>query len=221
MGKYKLLGKWLADIKEDCITLSFEELEKILRFRLPPSSRTYRAWWANDKTHAQAADGWLRSGWKVDSVDLQKGIVTFKRRASNFERVFQQLLSSPPVPIERKNLPGRDLGTQKLEEVINRKEPVITGGVYRIFEKDTNKTIYVGETVDFRQEIYHNILMGNHILKKRLIERHGSEENAKQYLKNKCLVQYILIPDETRRKELEKYAKERLKPLYQSHLNRH
>jgi len=81
MGKYELLCKWLAYKEEDCITLSFKQLEEILGFRLPPSSRKYRAWWANDKTHVQAADGWLRAGWKVDSVDLRKEMVTFKRNA--------------------------------------------------------------------------------------------------------------------------------------------
>lgn len=63
------------------ITLSFQQIEAILGFNLPPSARKYREWWANpsiprDHPYAQA---WLAAGWKVDIADLQAERIRFRR----------------------------------------------------------------------------------------------------------------------------------------------
>lgn len=79
MGKYDALGRYLGGLNEELKTLSFDEVWGILGFALPMSASTHRPWWANDETHVQAVDGWLSVGWKVESVDLQRQIVTFKR----------------------------------------------------------------------------------------------------------------------------------------------
>ena len=79
MGKYEALGSYLSKLRKESEFLSFTEIEKILGFPLPDSARAYRAWWANDKTHVQAMDGWLSSGWKVDSVDLNEEVVAFSK----------------------------------------------------------------------------------------------------------------------------------------------
>ena len=95
------------------------------------------------------------------------------------------------------------------------------GGVYRIFEKGATweSSIHVGETGNLRQRIYRNHYMGNRrasIMKKKLIEsgRFGDEAAVKQYLRNRCLVQYIEIPDESLRKFFEHFAISILKPRY-------
>ncbi|MCD6562785.1 MAG: hypothetical protein J7K23_02560 [Thermoproteales archaeon] len=78
MGKYDKLGDILRKKDSDIFTISFKEIEKRLGFTLPKSAYRHRAWWANDMTHSQAR-AWLNVGWFVKSVDLKKGLVTFKR----------------------------------------------------------------------------------------------------------------------------------------------
>jgi len=80
MGKYEALAKYLSSLKgKNEVSLKFAEVEDILGFQLPRSASIYRPWWANDKTHTQAIDGWLNVGWTVKSVDLERKIVVFER----------------------------------------------------------------------------------------------------------------------------------------------
>ncbi len=77
--RYEALGTYLSKIKDDAVTLGFEDVEKILNAKLPESAKKYRAWWGNDRTHSHAVKGWLNTGWKVKSVDLNNQIVEFER----------------------------------------------------------------------------------------------------------------------------------------------
>ena len=40
---------------------------------------TSRHWWANDRDHTQARNGWLAAGWLVEAVDLERQLVTFRQ----------------------------------------------------------------------------------------------------------------------------------------------
>lgn len=79
MGKYRNLGMHLSRLGKSQVQLSFGEVEKILGFPLPNSAIKYRPWWANDKTHTQAKDGWLHFGYGVAMVDFQRKTITFKK----------------------------------------------------------------------------------------------------------------------------------------------
>jgi hypothetical protein len=74
-GKYTPLEKYLKALtgnKQD-VTLSFEQIERILNDKLPASAHRHQAWWANEKEGSHVhAHSWLNAGWKVDSVN-QKG----------------------------------------------------------------------------------------------------------------------------------------------------
>jgi hypothetical protein len=59
-------------------TMSFAEIEDLVGI-LPPSAHSWRAWWANDRSHVEAKDGWLAVGWEVESVDQPRETVTFRR----------------------------------------------------------------------------------------------------------------------------------------------
>ncbi|MGQ4834406.1 MAG: DUF7662 domain-containing protein [Candidatus Asgardarchaeia archaeon] len=77
MGKYIALGRFLINQNNEEIRLTFDEIENILGFPLPESAKKHRPWWANDRTHVQAVEGWLNVGWQVKQVDLIKRKVTF------------------------------------------------------------------------------------------------------------------------------------------------
>lgn len=98
--------------------------------------------------------------------------------------------------------------------------PLQKGGVYRIFEKGSTwqNSLYVGATASLRNRVYTNHLMGDSVagLKGKLIkeDRYNNENDIKEYLQSKCLVQYILIPDENLRMLFEHFAISILKPQY-------
>jgi hypothetical protein len=82
MGKYVPLKRFLeaAPKSQKSVTLSFAQVEVILRDTLPPSARNRRQWWANDETHVQAR-AWLVAGFEV--ADLKTQIVFFVRKKRN------------------------------------------------------------------------------------------------------------------------------------------
>lgn len=80
MSKYKNLVRHLMNLDAEAVEYTFDEMKKILGFSLPDSSRIFRPWWANDKTHVQARDGWLKAGWDVTFVDLNEKIVRFGKK---------------------------------------------------------------------------------------------------------------------------------------------
>jgi hypothetical protein len=59
--------------------MSFEAIETVIGSNLPPSTFAHRAWWANHRSHPEAKDGWLAAGWLVDSVNLTRKTVAFRR----------------------------------------------------------------------------------------------------------------------------------------------
>ena len=71
--KYYPLKKHLS---QATITLSFDEIEKILDDKLPESAYQYREWW-QDKGHSHSY-AWLEAGWSFKSVDFGN-TVTFEK----------------------------------------------------------------------------------------------------------------------------------------------
>jgi hypothetical protein len=71
MKKYRPLGDHLVKQSEVSVSLTFQEIERILGFSLPPSAYSHRAWWANSLSHPQAGS-WLNVGWKVSKVNIEQ-----------------------------------------------------------------------------------------------------------------------------------------------------
>lgn len=95
------------------------------------------------------------------------------------------------------------------------------GGVYRIFEKgaDWRSSVYVGKSGNLQNRIYRSHLMGNQSvspLKRKLIQdgRCTDEKAVKRYLRDNCMIQFVLINDEAERMWFEHFAIAVLKPLY-------
>ena len=107
MGKYSRLAKYLFEVKEDDITLSFDEVKSILGFPLPKSAFKYNPWWSNDRTHVQADDGWLKVGWKVDKIDIQRQEVSFTR--------YRKINKYPIEEITKTN--KKKITSQEFEEI--------------------------------------------------------------------------------------------------------
>jgi hypothetical protein len=80
-GKYERLYQTLTRMNKYVSrrTLSMNEIEEILEFKLPVSAYKYSAWWANEleDTHTHARS-WLKAGWKTAEVKPGK-MVTFMK----------------------------------------------------------------------------------------------------------------------------------------------
>lgn len=74
-GKYTPLEKYLRELptSQQEVTLGFEEIERIIHAKLPPSAHEYREWWANEKegNHVNAR-AWANAGWKIEGVDFNR-----------------------------------------------------------------------------------------------------------------------------------------------------
>lgn len=84
-------------------------------------------------------------------------------------------------------------------------------GVYVIWLKESDEVLYVGRTRNIRQRLYTNHLMGNKSsarLKKYLVDDVSLPEiveyaDAKQYIKEHCCFQFILVEDNNERGHVE------------------
>ncbi len=81
-GKYMPLEIYLSDLPKSTreITLTFEQIEKILAGKLPPSAYEDRRWWDHETegNHVNKRS-WLNAGWKVESLDVNAKWVKFVR----------------------------------------------------------------------------------------------------------------------------------------------
>lgn len=76
--RYASIGAYLAKKSERRTRVSFSEIETMIGRPLPRSARTYRAWWANDRSHSHARV-WMDEGWKAEDVNLTSERVVFAR----------------------------------------------------------------------------------------------------------------------------------------------
>ena len=76
--KYRSLAEFLYEKWEKKIVLTYEEIENILDFKLPPTAyKIPKSYWANTLTHTYATS-WLSVGYKA-KVNIEVMSVTFER----------------------------------------------------------------------------------------------------------------------------------------------
>ncbi len=81
-GKYTPLENYLIALPKDTkeVRLSFEQIEAILKFKLPASAYEDERWWWREKegNHVNLR-AWANAGWKVESVDCNRKLVRLVR----------------------------------------------------------------------------------------------------------------------------------------------
>lgn len=90
MGKvsdYHPLSQYLkkrASEDNEEIALSFQEIENIIKRKLPPTARKNTNWWANSYTEkSRQCSAWLDYGWKKEEVNLEKELIVFRNLGHN------------------------------------------------------------------------------------------------------------------------------------------
>jgi hypothetical protein len=82
MSKYEPLPRFLLSLSSSKRTMRFDQIERILGFKLPKSAHNHEAWWSNNATGHSHARAWLEAGWRTEHVDLAGQKVTFQRAES-------------------------------------------------------------------------------------------------------------------------------------------
>ena len=82
MSKYSPLRRYLSDLPSDTeeITISFDQVERMIGDKLPNSASRYLEWWSNEESgsHVQA-HAWMNANWVVETVNLNDKWVRFHR----------------------------------------------------------------------------------------------------------------------------------------------
>jgi len=82
-GKYTSLEHYLHDLPSNKreMTLTFGQIEKIMKSKLPSSAYEDRRWWDHETegNHVNKR-AWVNAGWKIPSLDVKKKRVKFVRK---------------------------------------------------------------------------------------------------------------------------------------------
>jgi predicted HTH domain antitoxin len=105
VSKYDPLKTFLQTNEAASVTLTFHQIESILRFNLPQSASKYRPWWANGGNIR--SNLWIDAGWKVESVHL--GISVTFRKIGNAKSIMCHTSTSSAKHVEH---PKETIGKQ-------------------------------------------------------------------------------------------------------------
>jgi hypothetical protein len=78
MGKYEPLNVFLKSQSRDLVPMTFADLERVLKSKLPPS-KLHRAWWSNNPDNNVMTKEWLDAGYETESVDIAGEKLVFRR----------------------------------------------------------------------------------------------------------------------------------------------
>jgi hypothetical protein len=80
MGKYEPLGVFLRSQKQARISMTFAQIERILKAKLPMSKKQ-RAWWSNNPDNNVMTREWLDAGFETEAVDVVSEKLVFRKHA--------------------------------------------------------------------------------------------------------------------------------------------
>ena len=78
-SKYHPLYAYLRDHAQDEVTLTFNQIEKLIGSPLPEGAKIERGWWGNRKEGSAHAKSWRTAGFQVKALDLERHKVVFAK----------------------------------------------------------------------------------------------------------------------------------------------
>ena len=81
MSKYEPLETHLRDSGQESVPMTFDEIERIIGAKLPPSASRHRPWWSNNPSNSVITHAWLRAGYRTANVDMAGRKLVFRRSA--------------------------------------------------------------------------------------------------------------------------------------------
>ena len=99
MSKYTPLEIHLRKLRESSVPMTFDEIEKIIGAKLPPSADSHRAWWSNNPSNGVITQAWLNAGYKSADVDMKGRKLVFRKSESD---------GSHSQPEDQRDISGTD-----------------------------------------------------------------------------------------------------------------
>ena len=93
MGKYDPLGAFLRKQRLSRVPMTFQEIERLIRAKLP-NSRRYPAWWSNNPFNNVMTQVWLDAGYKTEEVDVEAEKLVFRKVESRPEMPQNETIST-------------------------------------------------------------------------------------------------------------------------------
>ena len=84
--KYKPLTEFLRRQSRAVVRMSFDEIERVIGAKLPPSALHHRAWWSNNAQNNVMTKAWKDAGFESEDVDMKRRRVAFRRVRSETSR---------------------------------------------------------------------------------------------------------------------------------------
>ena len=81
MSKYDPLQVYLRAQKFERVPMSFSDIERVLKLKLPPS-KLHRAWWSNNPSNNVMTKQWLDAGFETSEVDIENERLVFARKGT-------------------------------------------------------------------------------------------------------------------------------------------
>lgn len=77
MNKYKPLEIHLSGSRRERESMTFKEIEALIKAKLPASARKHRSWWSNNPRSGVITKSWLKAGYKSANVDMKDETIDF------------------------------------------------------------------------------------------------------------------------------------------------
>ena len=120
--KYEPLTELLRRQSSAVVRMSFDEIERVIGAKLPPSATLHRAWWSNNAQNNVMTRAWKDAGFESEDVDMKGRRVAFRRVRSEASRD----AGAPSVDVltqERHPLIGWMKGTLTIAEGVDLTQP--------------------------------------------------------------------------------------------------
>src|SRR5213594_3770057 len=85
-NKYEQLTEFLRRQSRAVVRMSFDEIERVIGAKLPPSATHHRAWWSNNAQNNVMTKAWKDAGFESEDVDMKGRRVAFRRVRSEASR---------------------------------------------------------------------------------------------------------------------------------------
>jgi hypothetical protein len=85
-SKYRPLTEFLRRQSRAVVRMSFDDIERTIRAKLPPSATRHRAWWSNNAQNNVMTEAWKDAGFESEDVDMKGRRVVFRRVRSEAAR---------------------------------------------------------------------------------------------------------------------------------------
>jgi hypothetical protein len=121
-NKYEPLTEFLRRRSEAVVRMSFDEIERVIGAKLPPSATRHRAWWSNNPENNVMTRAWRDAGFESEDVDMKGRRVAFRRVRSEASR-HTAARSVSATTEDRHPLVGWMKGTLTIAEGVDLTQP--------------------------------------------------------------------------------------------------